>query len=121
MAKKRKVVTLGTVRLYSDQADNAQIIRWLEQFDDASYGAKQQAIKAALLRGIQVVTGENQESGSPAAIDWVMLRQVIDSAIASGLARTQVAPAHLQPTVEAESVSRVDIAGLMGTWNDDDE
>lgn len=116
MARKRKLTEIK-IRLYPAQDGDGLVIKWLDQFDDAPYGAKQQAIKAALLRGIQ---GENQESGSPAAIDWVMLRQVIDSAIASGLARTQVAPAHQQPPDEVTG-PRVDIAGLMGTWNDDDE
>jgi len=119
--RKRKPPESIFIRLYPDREEDQAVIAWLDQNVPADvHGARQQAIKAALLRGIH---GENTatESSSPAAIDWVMLRQVIDSALASGLARMQIAPTHLQPPDEADTGSKVDIAGLMGTWNADDD
>ena len=120
MAKKRKVITLGTVRLYSDQEGDSQIIRWLEEMKNSVYGSRQQAIKAALLRGIQ---GDDlrTESGSSAAIDWSMLRQVINGAFESVLARMQVAPTIQQGPVDSAVGVNVDIDGLVGIWGDDDD
>ena len=63
----------------------AELIRWLEQLDEQPFGAKTQAIKDALLRGI----GANLDPGSVAApaIDLVEVRRVVEAAVAAALSR----------------------------------
>jgi len=99
MARKRKVVEIK-VRLYPGQDNDTQIIAWLAQFDDAPYGTKQQAVKTALLRGIDGKPAMSENSAVPTDIDWSMLRQVVDSAVQTGLAQIQVVTSPAQATDE---------------------
>jgi len=77
------------LRLYPGQDD--ELIRWLEQFDDGAYGAKTQAVKDALLRGV----GHGPErAAAPAGPGCVELsgqglaevRHVVEAALETALA-----------------------------------
>jgi len=124
MPKRRKSVIETRIRLYPGQESDQALIAWLAQFDDAPYGAKQQAVKAALLRGIG-------EGGEPAAgsdgsgFDWTMLRRVMESVMQAKLPHIrQIGPAEQvdEPEAGSESPLVTDcIAGIMGAFNDDDD
>jgi hypothetical protein len=69
--KKHAEIRLN-IRLYP--RDDADLIAWLDQFDDRPYGAKSQAIKEALRRGIGAVI----DPGGP-ALDRADLRQIAEA------------------------------------------
>jgi hypothetical protein len=78
MARRKKSRQM-LLRFYPGQDD--ELIAWLDQFDDRPYGAKSQAIKEALRRGIGAVT----DPGGP-AMDWDRLRQIVESAVVQAVA-----------------------------------
>jgi hypothetical protein len=73
------------IRLYPDQDDD--LIRWLAQFDGQPYGAKTQAIKEALRRGVGAA---EPPAPSTPPLDLSQLRQVVEAAVAQVLARFEV-------------------------------
>lgn len=79
--RRRREVHLS-IRLYPGQDD--ELIRWLEQFDGRPHGVKSQAVREALCQGIKPAQG--QAAAAP-ALDLAELRQVVEAAIASALAR----------------------------------
>ena len=86
MALRRQRAVELKIRLYPGQDD--ALVRWLEQFRGLPYGVKSQAVREALLRGI----GENGQGLSPApavAVDLAEIRQVVEAAIATALARCE--------------------------------
>jgi hypothetical protein len=106
------------LRFYPGQDD--ELIAWLDQFDDRPYGAKSQAIKEALRRGIGAVTNP----GGP-AIDWDRLEQAFEAAAFRVLA------AHLGPRLSGaspaapideddETAELLDRLGASMTVSDDD-
>jgi hypothetical protein len=99
MARRKKVTDLK-IRLYRGQDD--ELIAWLDQFDDRPYGAKSQAIKEALRRGIGAVT----DPGG-LAMDEDRLRQLVKTGVLDVLA------AYLGP--------RVSRASLAAPTHEDDE
>jgi hypothetical protein len=119
MARKRpKREVKLTVRLYPGQDD--ELIAWLDQFDDRPYGAKSQAIKEALRRGIGAVI----DPGRP-AIDWDRLEQAFEAAA------FRVFAAHLGPRLSGaspaapadeddETAELLDRLGASMTVSDDD-
>ena len=120
MARRKQSQVQLHVRLYPGTEDDA-LIAWLEQFDDAPYGVKRQAIKSALLRGI----GESSPAADPAAptdIDWSMLRQVVSSAIRSELPHLHLG-AVAPPEADGSETGAISdgIAGIMSSFNDEDD
>jgi hypothetical protein len=87
--KKHAEIRLN-IRLYP--RDDADLIAWLDQFDGRPYGAKSQAIKEALRRGIGAVT----DPGGP-AMDWDRLEQAVEAAVFRVLA------AHFVPRLSGVS------------------
>jgi len=71
------------IRLYPGQDD--ELIRWLEQFNDKPYGVKSQAVKEALLRGMG--SGNPGQGDAAPAVDLAEVRQVVEAAVATALAR----------------------------------
>ena len=122
MARKRKVVEIKT-RLYPGQNDDDRLIAWLEQFDDTPYGTKQQAVKAALLRGIDGESAPSENRAASTDIDWSMLRQVVSSAMQTELAQIQVvtSPAQAADDQTESSVISGGIDDILGWGNDDDD
>jgi hypothetical protein len=122
MAREKKPDQLN-IRLYPGQENDDKLIAWLEQFDDAPYGAKQQAVKAALLRGINGEPPLSENSAASTDIDWSMLRQVVSSAMQTELAQIQVVAGVAQ--TESEQTESAVISGgiddILGWGGDDDE
>ncbi len=83
MARRKKKAPEIRVRLRHGQDD--RLLTWLEQFDGQPYGLKSQAVKQALLRGID--EGTSQESAGSLTVDLAEIRQVVESAVAAQLAR----------------------------------
>lgn len=106
--KRRQVQYL--LRLHPGQDD--ELIHWLEQFDDQSYGVKSQAVKRALLQGIG---GGDPGQGSPVpALDLTEIRRVVEAAVTQALARFegQVAGAAMAaPEEDDETESLLDDLG----------
>ncbi len=90
------------LRLHEDR--DKDLIKWLEALDDLPYGAKSQAIKEALRRGI-----DNRTTSAPAnatldadavreavtnaiaqSLDLAEIRRVVEAAVASALAAIRV-------------------------------
>ncbi len=84
MARRR--VTDLKIRLYPGHDDD--LIHWQAQFEDQPYGAKSQAIKEALRRGIGATP--DQPASSAPALDLTELRQVVEAAVTQALARFEV-------------------------------
>ncbi len=99
------------IRLYPGQDD--ELIGWLAQFDGRPYGAKSQAVKEALARGLGSHPGQSTgvatlcPSTAPAA-DLAEIRRVVEAAVTQALARFEgyvaSAPAALQPDDETETL-----------------
>jgi len=121
MRKKRRGDIQLNVRLYPGTDD--ALIAWLEQFDDAPYGAKQQAVKAALLRGLDGEPIPSENSAAPTDIDWSMLRQVVSSAVQTELAQIQVVASSTQATDEQTESPIISggIDDLLGWGSEEDE
>ncbi len=68
------------LRLHEDR--DKDLIKWLEALDDLPYGAKSQAIKEALRRGI-----DNRTTSAPAnvTLDADAVREAVTNAIAQSL------------------------------------
>jgi hypothetical protein len=74
------------VRLYTGQDDD--LLQWLAQFDAKPYGAKSQAVKDALRRGIGIDTGAGQPTvAATSSIDLAELRRVMEAAVDGALNR----------------------------------
>jgi hypothetical protein len=73
-----------TLRFYPGQDDD--LLEWLDQFDGAVAPAKNQAIKDALRRAIKR-GAEREAAPHESALDLAQVRQVVESALASVLAR----------------------------------
>jgi len=83
MPRRRRQIVELKLRLYPGQDD--ELIHWLAQFDDQSYGIKTQVIKEALLRSIG---GGDPGQGSPVpALDLTEIRRVVEAAVTQALAR----------------------------------
>ena len=95
-SRRRQTEVQLHVRLYPGQDD--ELLRWLEQFDDRPYGVKSQAVKEALLRGIE---GAAVSGGAP-AIDLSEVRRVVEAAVETALSRFQgqVVAATVPPSTE---------------------
>ncbi len=70
-----------TLRFYPGQDDD--LILWMKSLDGQPYGAKSQAVKGAIRRGIETVP---DVSITP-VLDLSELRQVVESAVTQGLSR----------------------------------
>ena len=85
------------LRLYRRRPADSRLIAWLAQFSDGARGVRSEAIKGALLWGIgerhdQDATADKTEGkgteGAAAQIqDLSAIRQVVEAAVASALAR----------------------------------
>jgi hypothetical protein len=72
-----------TLRFYPGQDDD--LIHWLDELDEEQIGAKTQAMKDALRRGMR--TDCLQATVPAPALDLVEIRQVVEAAVASALGR----------------------------------
>lgn len=68
------------IRFYHGQDDD--LIRWMSELDGQPYGAKSQAVKEALRRGLATAPP------SP-AVDLAEIRAVVEAAVESALARLE--------------------------------
>jgi hypothetical protein len=82
-SKRRQTEVQLHIRLYPGQDD--ELLHWLEQFDDRPYGVKSQAVKEALLRGVE---GAAAPGGAP-VIDLSEVRRVVEAAVETALSRFQ--------------------------------
>jgi hypothetical protein len=77
------------VRLHPGQDDD--LLHWLAQFDSKPYGAKTQAVKETLRRGLGMgdsePSSESPASSTGAALDLSELRQVVEAAVDTALGR----------------------------------
>ena len=105
MARRKKPVELR-VRLYHGR--DADLIDWIEGFNDQPYGAKSQAIKTALHRGIGEET--TPRGDTQPVLDLGMVRQVVESAVASALASFGGAPT---PTRSKDGVEDEETEALL--------
>jgi hypothetical protein len=100
------------LRLYAGQDD--ELIRWLEQFDDQPYGAKTQAVKDALLRGLGEAPGQaSGPAAATAAWDLSDVRRVVEAAVETALARFggQVITPTVAPSEDDEAEGLLDALG----------
>ena len=72
-----------TLRFYPGQDDD--LIRWLDGLEEEHIGAKTQAMKEALRRGLG--TDPLQAKVAAPALDLLEIRQVVEAAVASALGR----------------------------------
>lgn len=79
MARRIKPVRLD-IRLYPGQDDD--LIAWVQGLAHQPYGAKMQQVRTALRRGLTDASGP-----APAALDLAAVRQVVEAALATALAR----------------------------------
>ncbi|HEY77345.1 MAG TPA: hypothetical protein G4O00_14405 [Thermoflexia bacterium] len=94
-----------TLRLHPGQDDD--LIRWLGSLDGLHFGAKTQAVKEALRRGIESGDGPGRPAPAP-AVDLPEIRAVVEAAVEQALARfegrvsaTPSAPPEVDEEVEA--------------------
>jgi hypothetical protein len=80
MARRKKQVE-HKIRLYPGQDD--ELIRWMASLDDLPWGEKAQRVKQALLRGID----DDHPREPNAAVNLAKIRQVVEAAVSSSLAR----------------------------------
>ena len=100
--RRRKEVRLQ-LRLYPGQDDD--LIHWLAQFDGRPYGAKSQAVKGALRRGIGA--GPGQPAPSAPALDLAEIRAVVEAAVEQALARLE-GQVSMAPAVSPEADEEVE-------------
>lgn len=86
MAKKRRVQDEIRARLYRGQEPDDMLLAWLDQFENAPFGAKQQAIKEALLRGIGLSPADGS-AATAVSIDTDTIRTAIEEAMTSTMAQ----------------------------------
>jgi len=107
-SKRRKTEVHLHIRLYPEQDD--ELLHWLEQLDDRPYGLKSQAVKEALLRGIE----GGSDAGGSTATDLSEVRRVVEAAVETALSRWQgqmvVAPSP-SPTEDNEAEDLLDALG----------
>jgi len=73
-----------TLRLSPDRDDD--LLRWLAGMEGQPYGAKSQAVKEALRRGL----GMNSSAApAGAAVDLAEIRAVVEAAVEAALARLE--------------------------------
>jgi hypothetical protein len=72
-----------TLRLYPGQDDD--LIRWLAVLDEEHVGAKTQALKETLRRGMRVEPLPTTNAAPE--LDMVEIRRVVEAAVASALSR----------------------------------
>jgi hypothetical protein len=97
--RKRNQPIKITVRLYPDQHD--ELVSWYETLADLPYGAKAQILRETLQRGL----GRTEAvSAGAAPLDLAAVRQVVEAAVASALARF----AGQMPVNQTESVPEND-------------
>jgi hypothetical protein len=88
MSHKKSAEVRLQIRLYADQDDD--LLQWLTQLNGRPYGAKSQAVKDALRRGIGAGTDGCVEQPAAAAaptLDLSELRQVVEAAVDTALGR----------------------------------
>ncbi|MBN1979436.1 MAG: hypothetical protein JW918_18725 [Anaerolineae bacterium] len=86
MSQKKSAEVRLQIRLYAGQDDD--LLHWLAQFDDRPYGAKSQAVKDALRRGIGISADVGQPPVTAApTLDLAELRQVVEAAVDTALGR----------------------------------
>ena len=102
-SKRRKTEVQLHIRFYPGQDD--ELLHWLEQLDDRAYGLKSQAVKEALLRGIE---GGSNAGGSP-AIDLSEVRRVVEAAVETALSRLQgqMVAAPSPPSIEDDEAEEL--------------
>ncbi len=90
------------VRLYPGRDDD--LIRWLAELDRQSFGAKSQAVREALRRGL--ADDPASQSPAPASVDLGEIRAVVEAAVESALTRLEglalVRSAPAEPEDETE-------------------
>ena len=91
MARRKRLIEVR-VRLYHDR--DADLIGWIEQYDDRPFGAKSQAIKSALRQAIDGETLDKSPAGT--GLGLAVLRQIVESAVDSALARWNGIGAHVK-------------------------
>lgn len=82
MARKRQQTVKLTLRLHPGRDDD--LIRWLESLDGLHFGAKTQAVKDALRRGIE---GGSGLPGPAPPVDLPEIRAVVEAAVEQAMAR----------------------------------
>ena len=101
--RRRREIRLQ-LRLYPGRDDD--LIRWLAQFDDRPYGAKSQAVKEALRRGIESGHGPDRPASAP-ALDLAEIRAVVEAAVEQALARFE-GQVSMAPAVSPEADEEVE-------------
>jgi hypothetical protein len=93
------------IRFYPGQ--DADLIRWLGLLDGEPYGAKTQALKETLRRGL--AAGEPVPVVAPAPVlDLVEVRQVVEAAVASALGRFEGRVVGVVPATTKEQDDEVE-------------
>jgi len=103
MARRKRGTVEIKIRLYPGQDD--ELIQWHAQFDDQPYGAKTQAMKEALRKGVGV--GALQAAVATPALDLAEVRRVVEAAVVSALGRFEgqvVGAAAATPAEEEDEV-----------------
>ena len=101
------------LRLYPARQPDSKLIAWLAQFDGSGQGAKSEAIKEALLRGIGEARGAGTglegpgakaeaAEGIPQLQALGAIRQVVEAAVTSALARSTSATILFASTSQTE-------------------
>jgi len=98
-----------TLRLSPDRDDD--LLRWLGGMEGQPYGAKSQAVKEALRRGL----GMNSPAApAGAAVDLAEIRAVVEAAVEAALARLEgsvIARAAPEPSADDEAERLLDALG----------
>ncbi len=123
---RKKPIVEKRLRLYRGRNPDDEIIRWLDQFDDAGHGIESNAIKEALYRGISGSGDGGQSAAAPASVDLSELRQVVESAITQGLSRFegQISQAVVSDSggdEDAKAEAMLDNLGMSLVLADDDD
>jgi hypothetical protein len=102
-----------TLRFYPGQDDD--LIHWLDELNEEQIGAKTQAMKDALRRGMR--TDSLQATALAPALDLVEVRQVVEAAVASALGRFEGNVVGATATTPAEEDDEVEdlLEGLQYT------
>ena len=102
--RQRKHIELK-LRLYPGQDDD--LIAWLDSLDGQPFGAKAQAIRDVLHRGLG--SGAESQPGVHAEIDLGDVRRVVEAAVSSALAQWECAGARASAsgTGEDEETERI--------------
>lgn len=93
-----------TLRFYPGQDDD--LIHWLDDLDEEQIGAKTQAMKEALRRGMRA--DPLQATGTAPELDMVEVRRVVEAAVASALSRFEGLIGDSAATTPAEEDDEVE-------------